>query len=70
MWDWVNFWNGQPCSEPWVASTTPPIRPLVNGVIEQDYDALVALYNATDGINWHSNGSWLDPTVPVAKWLV
>ncbi|MEP3386600.1 MAG: T9SS type A sorting domain-containing protein, partial [Reichenbachiella sp.] len=32
---------------------------LVNGVIESDYDALVTLYNATDGDNWTTNTNWL-----------
>ncbi|WP_422361567.1 BspA family leucine-rich repeat surface protein [Reichenbachiella sp.] len=32
---------------------------LVNGVIESDYDALVALYNAADGENWITNTHWL-----------
>ncbi len=32
----------------------------------QDYDALVALYNATDGPNWSSN-NWLD-TCDVCQW--
>ncbi len=32
---------------------------LVLGVIEQDYNALVALYNTTDGANWTDNTNWL-----------
>ena len=32
---------------------------LVLGVVEQDYNALLALYNATDGANWTDNTNWL-----------
>ena len=31
----------------------------VNGVVKSDYDALVALYNSTDGANWKNNTNWL-----------
>lgn len=27
-------------------------------VVQSDYEALVALYNATDGDNWHNNSNW------------
>lgn len=33
---------------------------------EQDSLALVALYNATDGVNWENNEGWL--SAPVADW--
>jgi len=36
------------------------------GVIQQDYEALVALYNATDGANWTNNTNWL--TGQVSTW--
>ncbi len=32
-----------------------------------DRAALVALYNATDGANWHSNGNWLS-NAPMGEW--
>ena len=31
----------------------------VNGRAMRDREALVALYNATGGANWRSNGNWL-----------
>lgn len=33
-----------------------------------DYNALVAIYNATDGANWTNNANWLNPNVPVSNW--
>ena len=32
-----------------------------------DRAALVALYNATDGANWHNNGNWLS-NAPMGEW--
>ncbi|MGK7945780.1 MAG: hypothetical protein AB4058_15060 [Microcystaceae cyanobacterium] len=40
---------------------------LKNGVIESDYDALVALYNSTNGDNWDNNTNWLSDQ-NVANW--
>ena len=37
-------------------------------VIEQDSLALVALYNATNGVNWVFNNHWLMETWPVSYW--
>ncbi|MGB1308693.1 MAG: leucine-rich repeat domain-containing protein, partial [Oceanihabitans sp.] len=34
-----------------------------------DYNALVALYNATNGANWTSNNNWLDNTKPLNTWF-
>ena len=34
---------------------------------ETDREALVALYNATDGLNWTRNNSWLSD-VPTSEW--
>ena len=34
---------------------------------ETDREALVALYNATDGPNWHDNENWLSDA-PIGKW--
>ena len=33
-----------------------------------DREALVALYNATDGPNWDSSGNWLSD-VPIGEWF-
>ncbi len=33
----------------------------------QDREALVALYNATDGANWHNNTNWLSDQ-PIGEW--
>ncbi len=38
-----------------------------NGVTQEQYDALVAFYNETDGTNWHNNTNWLSDE-PVSKW--
>jgi hypothetical protein len=33
-----------------------------------DYDALIVLYNSTNGENWTTNTNWLDPTKPISTW--
>ena len=33
-----------------------------------DYNALVALYNSTNGDNWNNNNNWLDNTTPLNSW--
>ncbi|XCF07622.1 T9SS type A sorting domain-containing protein [Tamlana crocina] len=33
-----------------------------------DYNALVALYNSTNGENWTNNTNWLDTTKPLNTW--
>ena len=38
-----------------------------NNCANQDRAALVALYNATDGANWHDNTNWLSDR-PVGEW--
>ncbi|MEQ8685595.1 MAG: hypothetical protein RIE86_09885 [Imperialibacter sp.] len=43
-------------------------EPIVAGVFEQDYNALVALYNATDGANWTNNTGWLEEGGDVKDW--
>ena len=41
--------------------SSPPNQPVPTAApIEQDGDALVALYNATDGANWMDNWNWLN----------
>ncbi|WP_299113045.1 T9SS type A sorting domain-containing protein [uncultured Winogradskyella sp.] len=34
-----------------------------------DYNALVALYNSTNGNNWTNNTNWLDNTKPINTWF-
>ncbi|QRM89633.1 T9SS type A sorting domain-containing protein [Lacinutrix sp. WUR7] len=34
----------------------------------QDYSALVALYNSTNGDSWITNTNWLDDTKPLSTW--
>lgn len=41
---------------------------LPGGVITQDYDALIGLYNSTDGENWFDNTEWLSLN-PVSSWF-
>ncbi len=36
-------------------------------IIEMQRDALVAIYNATDGVNWKNNRNWLSDA-PVGEW--
>lgn len=39
----------------------------IQGVLKQDYYALIALYNDTDGANWTDNTNWLSGN-PVSNW--
>ncbi len=41
---------------------------IYNPVSETDSLALVALYNATDGLNWNNNSGWLEEGVTVSEW--
>ncbi len=34
-----------------------------------DRDALVALYNATDGAYWRNRVNWLTETAPIGNWF-
>ena len=43
------------------ATATSP--PAVSGSVETDREALVALYNATDGENWRAGENWAEPPV-------
>ena len=43
------------------ATTAPPAA---SGSAETDREALVALYNATDGENWRNNANWLSDAPP------
>ena len=43
-------------------------EPLAQTSPETDREALVALYNATGGPNWHRNDNWLSD-VPVGEWF-
>ncbi len=47
-------------------ATAMPKRPPV-GSPEMDREALVALYNATDGPNWERNDNWLS-SEPISEW--
>ena len=44
-----------------------PKTPLANTSPETDREALVALYNATDGPNWANNENWLSDA-PIGEW--
>ena len=49
-------------------SSTPTARPpLAQTSPETDREALVALYNATDGPNWGNNDNWLSDE-PIGEW--
>ena len=51
---------------PTLAATAVPPQPQTS--TETDREALVALYNATDGPNWYRNDNWLSE-VPIGEWL-
>ena len=42
-------------------------RPTATTSPETDREALVALYNATDGPHWHTNKNWLSDA-PIGEW--
>ena len=50
------------------STTTPTSRPFscddVTEIPQAECEALVALYNSTDGANWSSNSGWLDTNTP------
>ena len=50
---------------PRTAAATAP--PAVSGSAETDREALVALYNATNGENWRTNDNWLSDA-PLGEW--
>ena len=46
------------------AATAPPAA---SGSVETDREALVALYNSTDGENWDKSANWLSDA-PLGEW--
>ena len=44
-----------------------PTPPAASGLAEPDREALVALYNATDGENWQAGENWLSDA-PLGEW--
>ena len=46
---------------------TPPSGPAIAKSSEADREALVALYNATDGENWNGSHNWLSDA-PLGEW--
>ena len=67
--------NGQPTAQPTPATeqaTTAPaadetqLGPLPGSVAE-DREALIAVYNALDGLNWEQQGNWLSDA-PLGEW--
>ena len=55
-------WPGTP-SAPIAAQTTYDCA-TATGLPQDECEALVALYNATDGANWTDNTNWLATTTP------
>ena len=49
------------------APATATAPPAVSGSAETDREALVALYNATDGENWYRSDNWLSDA-PLGEW--
>ena len=56
-----------PAPTPTAAPTPTPTATRDTGSVAGDRAALVALYKATDGANWKSNGKWLSDA-PLGKW--
>ncbi|MDD9994217.1 MAG: hypothetical protein OXS35_00510, partial [Dehalococcoidia bacterium] len=52
---------------PQARDAIPSPIPLPEGIIETDREALVALYNATEGPDWNNNTNWLSD-VPIGDW--
>ena len=50
-----------------VAPATATAPPAASGSAETDREALVALYNATDGENWSNSDNWLSDA-PLGEW--
>ena len=48
-------------------ATDAPAAPAASGSAETDREALVALYNATDGENWDESENWLSDA-PLGEW--
>ena len=51
-----------------LVSLRAPVCGAVGGSAASDRDALIALYNATDGANWEHNDNWLSDA-PVSEWF-
>ena len=47
--------------------STPGAEAAASGSVETDREALVALYNATDGENWNQSDNWLSDA-PLGEW--
>ena len=59
---------GEPSASPTDdGATAAPLPTLAQTSTETDRDALVALYNATNGPRWSSNEGWLSDA-PISKW--
>ena len=52
---------------PTATDTPVPAPPAASGSVKTDREALVALYNATDGENWENNANWLSDA-PLGEW--
>ena len=50
-----------------VAPATATAPPAASGSAETDWEALVALYNATDGENWSNSDNWLSDAL-LGEW--
>ena len=48
-------------------ATRPPLPTIGPTSAETDQEALVALYNATDGENWNRSDNWLSDA-PIGEW--
>ena len=74
--DFVNFLNSKVGNSAWQTTRNglcPPItvHPLdctkMTVIPQNECEALVALYNSTDGDNWNNKTNWLTSTTP-ASW--
>ncbi len=59
--------GSEPTAAPRPTATTAPLLTIGPTSAATDLDALVALYNATDGPNWKDNENWLSDA-PLRQW--
>ena len=56
---WLEIGTGGSYSGPYVAPDVSGVFGTTNRISQIQRDALVALYNSTDGANWKNNTGWL-----------
>ena len=49
--------------------TTPDFTIVARPTSHPDHNALVALYNSTNGQSWNNNSGWLNNDIPISSWF-